>query len=80
MFAVLFIFLAAPELPAARLDMWAVDVEGGKALPIVAPSGRARGSGGPGTWRTGHARPLRSRISDLRALRTNFVLEEKIEA
>jgi beta-lactamase superfamily II metal-dependent hydrolase len=40
-FAILFTFLTVAALPAAKLDMWAVDVEGGKATLIVSPTGQS---------------------------------------
>jgi len=38
---ILLTFLTVAALPAAKLDMWAVDVEGGKSLLIVSPSGQS---------------------------------------
>jgi beta-lactamase superfamily II metal-dependent hydrolase len=34
-------FLTAVALPAAKLDMWAIDTEGGKSLLILSPSGQS---------------------------------------
>ena len=39
--AILFTFLTLAALPAAKLDMWAIDVEGGKSLLILSPSGQS---------------------------------------
>ena len=39
--AILFTFLTVAALSAAKLDMWAIDVEGGKSLLILSPSGQS---------------------------------------
>jgi beta-lactamase superfamily II metal-dependent hydrolase len=38
---IVFTFLTVVALPAAKLDMWAIDTEGGKSLLIVSPSGQS---------------------------------------